>query len=505
MWRPPPRPSLLRPLLRFFQPSCPSPPPHHPLLTAAARSLSSQSTVAASDDPSDLARSISAELVKLSTAAGDPSSSSAHDLARHFSLHFSDVRFNTPLLHRVLDLSPTTGRAAIDLYRWIVRHRSFTPTDESLSLLVHFLGRRRDFKAIADLLSEFRRSAGPLSFSAAVDRLSRAGRPTQAVRLFDTLPRELGLRRDRPTLVVLVAALTDHGFPGHAERAVKRYADEIFPDEEICTALIRGWSAAGRLDEARRLMGEILRGGFELGTPAYNSILDCVCRLCRKKDPLRLQSEADKVLVEMEAAGIPRDAETFRVLISNLCKIRKTEDAMKLFRTMGEWGCSPDAETYLALIRSLYQAARVSEGDEMIGFMRAAGFGDMLDIKAYYGFIKILCGIERAEHAMKVFRMMKGYGHAPGIKTYDLLMGKLAEHNQVDRANALFKEATARGVPVVPKVCKVNPRYVKVKKVKKEKKRLTLPEKKVMKRRRLKKLRLSFVRKPKPRTLRRII
>lgn len=106
---------------------------------------------------------------------------------------------------------------------------------------------------------------------------------------------------------------------------------------------------------------------------------------------------------------------------------------------------------------------------------------------------------------MKVFRMMKGYGHAPGIKTYDLLMGKLAEHNQVDRANALFKEAAARGVPVVPKVYKVNPRYVKVKKVKKEKKRLTLPEKMVKKRRRLKKLRLSFVRKPKPSTLRRII
>ncbi|XP_010939201.1 small ribosomal subunit protein mL104 (rPPR9) [Elaeis guineensis] len=506
MWRPPPHPSLLRPILRRFLPSSPSPPPHPPLLTAAARSLSSQFTAAASeasDDPSDLARSISAELVKLSATA-DPSSSHL-DLPRHFSLHFSDVRFNTPLFHRVLDLSPTAGRAAIDLYRWIVRHRSFTATDESLSLLIHFLGRRRDFKAISELLSEFRRSAGPLSFSAAVDRLSRAGRPTQAVHLFDTLSRELGLHRDRPTLVALVVALTDHGFPSHAERAVKRYADEIFPDEEICTALIRGWSAAGKLDEARRLMGEMLRGGFELGTPAYNSILDCVCRLCRKKDPLRLKPEADKLLVEMEASGIPRDAETFRVLISNLCKIRQTEDAMKLFRTMGEWGCSPDAETYLALIRSLYQAARVSEGDEMIGFMRAAGFGDKLDIKAYYGFIKILCGIERVEHAMKVFRMMKGYGHAPGIKTYDLLMAKLAEHNQVDRANALFKEAAARGVPVVPKVYKVNPRYVKVKKVKKEKKRLTLPEKMAKKRRRLRKLRLSFVRKPKPRMLRRII
>ena len=56
--------------------------------------------------------------------------------------------------------------------------------------------------------------------------------------------------------------------------------------------------------------------------------------------------EAEKFLVDMEANGIPRDAGTFRVLITNFCKIRKTEDAMNLFRRMGEWGCSEDADTY---------------------------------------------------------------------------------------------------------------------------------------------------------------
>ena len=70
-------------------------------------------------------------------------------------------------------------------------------------------------------------------------------------------------------------------------------------------------------------------------------------------------------------------------------------------------------------------------GDEMINWMRSAGFRNALDRKAYYGFVKILCGIEREDLAMKVFRMMKGYGHALGIKTYDLLIGKLAEHNQI--------------------------------------------------------------------------
>ena len=79
----------------------------------------------------------------------------------------------------------------------------------------------------------------------------------------------------------------------------------------------------------------------------------------------------------------------------------------------GEGGCYPNETTFLVLIRSLYQAARLEEGDEMIDRMRSAGFGEFLDKKAYYQFLKILCGIERVDHALSVFAMMKddGCGH----------------------------------------------------------------------------------------------
>ncbi|PKA53687.1 Pentatricopeptide repeat-containing protein [Apostasia shenzhenica] len=505
MWR---RSPALRHLLPRLLPSSSSNSsfysPHHyriPSCTSSSRlfsllrSVSSSADVAvAGAEPSELARTISNELARFSSA-DDPSSSL--DLPSHFALHFSDVSFNTAFLLEILNISPSAGRAAVDFFRWLVRHRGFTANDTSLSYLINYLGRRKDFSAVHDVLIEFRRAAGSQSLSAAIDRFVRAGRASQAVHFFDSVERDYGLKRDLSALSFLVSSLCDNGFTGHAERAVKRLADVIFPDEHICYTLIQGYCNELKLDDARRLMGEIIRGGFDLSTPAYNSILDCVCRLCRKKDPLRLQSEAKKVLLEMESTGIPRNVQTFHVLIYNLCKIRKTEDAMKLFREMSQWGCSSGAETYLVLIRSLYQAARVSEGDEMIGFMKSAGFRQSLDRKAYYGFIKILCGIERVDHAMKVFRMMKASGLAPGIKTYDLLIGKLATRNQGDRANSLFKEATAHGVPVVPKAYKVDTKYVKVKKKKnKEKKRETLPEKMARKRKRLKKLRLSFVKKP---------
>ncbi|XP_062028558.1 small ribosomal subunit protein mL104 (rPPR9)-like [Rosa rugosa] len=132
-----------------------------------------------------------------------------------------------------------------------------------------------------------------------------------------------------------------------SEKMVKGLVNEFFPDEYVCDLLIKGWYVDGKLEEARRLAGEMCRGGFEIGTSAFNAILDCVCKLCRKKDPFRLHFEAEQILVDMEFHGVPRNVETFNVLITNLCKIRKTEDALNLFHRMGEWGCSPNETTFL--------------------------------------------------------------------------------------------------------------------------------------------------------------
>ncbi|KAM1340500.1 hypothetical protein ACFX2H_038884 [Malus domestica] len=130
-------------------------------------------------------------------------------------------------------------------------------------------------------------------------------------------------------------------------------------------------------------------------------------------------------------------------------------------------------------------------------------FGEALN-KEYYGFLKILCGIERIDHALRVFKKMKDDKCEPGIKTYELLMGKLYAHNRVDRATALINEAQKRGVPLTQKAYPVDPYFLKKKELKaakkgakKEKKRETFPEKMARKKRRLKQIRLSFVKKPK--------
>ncbi|KAJ9163504.1 hypothetical protein P3X46_023166 [Hevea brasiliensis] len=460
------------------------------LLLPLCRPFSSL-TIKPSSDPDPIAQSISAELVK------SPDTDSL-SISQRLNLNFSHITNSiTPsLVLQTLNLSPDAGRTVVGFHQWLVTAAGFKHTDETISFFVDYFGRRKDFQSTHELLREGKGVIGSKSLESVVDRLVRAGRPTKVVGFFDRMDRDYGFKRDRESLTLIVNKLCDNGYASYAERMVKNLANEIFPDEIICDLLIKGWCVDGKLEEAKRLAGEMYSGGFEIGTMAYNAILDCVCKLCRAKDPFRLHSEAEKVLVEMDSRGVPRNVETFNVLINNLCKMRKTQDALDLFYRIGEWGCNPDETTFLVLIKSLYQAARVGEGDEMIDRMKSAGYGDKLDKKAYYSFLKVLCGIERLEHAMTVFEMLKADGCKPGIKTYDLLIGKWCAHNRLDKANALFNEALSNGVPVTPKEYRVDAKFLKPKAVKKEKKRETLPEKMARKRLRLKKIKLSFVKKP---------
>ncbi|CAH9095737.1 unnamed protein product [Cuscuta epithymum] len=442
-------------------------------------------------------RLLSAELLK------DPEVETLPVLQR-LDLSFSHVTLSHPLILATLNGCPDAGRSVLGFLDWIKSRPNFELDDGVYSYVVDYLGRKKDFKAAHDVLVGGRGVIGAKTLESMVDWLVRAGRPSQTVSFFEKCEKEYGFTRNLDSLKLVVTKLCEHGFASYAEKMVKSLASEFFPDQYVCDMLIKGWCVDQKLDEAQRLAAEMYRGGFEIGTCAYNAILDCVCKLCRKKDPFRLQPEVDKLLLEMEQKGVPRDVETFNVLISNLCKIRQTHAAVGLFYEMGrEWGCNPNATTFVTLIRSLYQAARVGEGDEMIDRMKSAGYGDALDTKTYYGFLKILCGIERIDHAVAVFEKMKQDGCKPGSKTYDLLMGRLVAHGRVDKANALSKEAASNGVAVDVKAYKLDPRLAKKKPAaaaatkEKKKRRETLPEKMARKRRTLKKIRLSYVKKPK--------
>eukprot|EP01018_Ginkgo_biloba_P016229 Gb_15858 [translate_table: standard] len=414
-------------------------------------------------------------------------------------LEESGVEMNPPLMADVINRSYEAGRKVLEFYKWAIQQPECKPNADVFNSVVDLFGRRKDFKAVESLLVKNASGDGveidQKTFQIVVERLVKAGRGKQAVVFFNKME-EYGFKQDEAALKLVVSTLCERGFASYAENLVKQLADTYYPDELVCNTLVQGWCVAGKLDEARRMVNEMSVGGFAMGVMAYNALLDCVCKLCREKDPFRLLPEANNILIEMEAAGVPRNESTFNILITHLCRIRKTEDAYKLFVKMEEYGCSPNLTTYVVLIRSLYLAARVADGDEMLKKMTEAGF--KADVKTYFSFIKVLCGIERAKHALKVFSTMKKNGCRPGREMFELLIPKLCKIGLPGEGKRLWRESCRRRLGLKRDILnqsKTIEKPVEKKKEKPKRESLTVIRKK--KDLKLKKIRLSFVKKPK--------
>ncbi|XP_050376602.1 pentatricopeptide repeat-containing protein PNM1, mitochondrial-like [Argentina anserina] len=201
--------------------------------------------------------------------------------------------------------------------------------------------------------------------------------------------------------------------------------------------------------------------------------------------------EAERV-VKLLTQEQPRNVETWNVVISCLCKTRKLQDGLKLFQRMcgGGGKIAPNERTYVVLIRGLYKAGRTEEGDAMIERMKAAT-GIKMDNKVYYRILKTLCGAGRFDHAVSLVKKMKEDGCEPGVKIYLLMMDKLGADYRVDKAAADAKPGELKRRPRLHKLHEPFKRWQKPEKVKE-----TISEKVQRKRRRIKQVRLLFVKKP---------
>ncbi|KAH9292386.1 hypothetical protein KI387_042428 [Taxus chinensis] len=407
------------------------------------------------------------------------------------------IEMNSHLLDKVIRKSDNAGRKALLFYKWAVQQPGCKPNLDIFNALIDYFGRKNDFKAVESLLKENRKGlkVDLKTFEIAVKSLVKAGREKKTVEFFHRMG-EHGFKQDVKAQKIVVRELSDAGFASYAEKLVKEKADVYYPDEEICNMLVKGWCVAEKLDEAKRMVNEMSIGRFAMDAMAYNALLDCVCKLCLEKDPFRLMTEAKKILLQMAGAGVPRNEETFNVLITHLCQIRKTSDAMRLFEEMVEYGCSPNLKTYVVLIRSLFLAARVAEGHEMLEKMKEAGF--KAGERDYFEFIKVLCDIHRVEHAHVVFLTMKGNGYLPRIETHALLIRNLSGAGHTDKAQKLFDEAVESKIIPSTRTDLLEQSKVEepLQEKKKKTKKLTLGMKRKKKNLKLKKIRLSFVKKP---------
>uniref|UniRef100_A0A453G2J0 non-specific serine/threonine protein kinase n=2 Tax=Aegilops tauschii subsp. strangulata TaxID=200361 RepID=A0A453G2J0_AEGTS len=367
------------------------------------------------------------------------------------------------LVRRVIDSCSERSDSGRRLLRFLSWCRSKDPAglgDEEHDRAIAVLARMGDLTAIkiavGDGEKDGRRMA-PETFTAVVEALVKAGKEDDAVRLFRGLERQKLLPQQGPgaggegiwcSSLAMVQTLCMKGYAREAQGVVWHHKSELSAEPMVSIvqrSLLHGWCVHGNAKEARRVLDDIKSSGCPLGLPSFNDFLNCVCHRNLKFNPSALVSEAMDILTEMRSYGVTPDSSSFNILLSCLGRARRVKEAYKILYLMreGEEGCSPDWVSYYLVVKVLYLTDRIIRGKRLVEDMLESGV--LPTAKFFHGLIGILCGTEKVDHALDMFKIMKSCGLVD-THTYDLLIEKLSRSGRFEVAKELWDDATKNGI-----------------------------------------------------------
>ncbi|KAK9140811.1 hypothetical protein Scep_010492 [Stephania cephalantha] len=190
------------------------------------------------------------------------------------------------------------------------------------------LGRMDEIVSILKCIKNEGFVVGLNGYSCLIDGLFRIGRFREACRLWHNLMSDGSIAPDCILYTIMMKGLT---MEGKVEDAVKLLSEMvsrgIVPDTFCYNTLIKGFCDMGLLDEARSLTLEISQNDCFPDSATYTIL---ICGLCKKG----LVDEAQQIFEEMEKLGCLPTVMTFNALISGLCKAGELEQAHFLFYKM---------------------------------------------------------------------------------------------------------------------------------------------------------------------------
>ncbi|XP_068327369.1 pentatricopeptide repeat-containing protein At5g13770, chloroplastic-like [Pyrus communis] len=128
--------------------------------------------------------------------------------------------------------------------------------------------------------------------------------------------------------------------------------------DNICCAVVSGFSRKNRLLTAVQVFEELVSMGCQPGQVTYASIINVYCRL-------GLHSKAEKVFEEMEEKGFGKCVVAYSSMVVMYGKTGRPRDAMRLVAKMKERGCKPNVWIYNSLMdmhgrdKNLRQVSRI--------------------------------------------------------------------------------------------------------------------------------------------------
>ncbi|KAJ4977270.1 hypothetical protein NE237_002376 [Protea cynaroides] len=188
---------------------------------------------------------------------------------------------------------------------------------------------------------------------------------------------------------------------------------------------------------ALAIIQRILRSGF---TPAPQTHLSLSSAWldCRQN-----QTVAD-ILIEMRSIGYCPDRNTCNYLISSLCAIDQSSEAIKVLKGMGGAGCDPDSESYGMVIGAMCQARKTSDVTDLMREM-VAKFRLMPRQGTVMRMIAAMRANREIVRSIETVEFLEKEGCSIGFEAYEMVVKGCLERKEFVLAGKVVMEMAERG------------------------------------------------------------
>ncbi|CAL4913279.1 unnamed protein product [Urochloa decumbens] len=266
----------------------------------------------------------------------------------------------------------------------------------------------------------------PAAYNSLMSAYSRAGRPDEVVRLFDSLP----FPPTAPLYTTLISSLAASGRHSSAwEAFFKLLNSGIRLTASNCTALLKSQSA-DPLDSVYRSFEDMAEVGCAPDAAAYNCLISVLC------DSQRVE-EAWGVLDYMLEEGIYPTVRSYTVIMRGYCNQGRVLEAERLVDNMTQFGCPPDVVSYSVLIDGLCRLGEFGKVEKILGESEAKGWTP--NAVTYTIYMSALCRMGLLDEAFRQAEIMQSRGVSMTAETVNILFDCLCRDSRFSDALCLLE------------------------------------------------------------------
>lgn len=290
------------------------------------------------------------------------------------------------------------------------------------------------------------------TFFVLIRRLVSAGLTRSAIRAFHDMGIFIGAEVFEShfsfCFCYLLDTLCKYGYVKVAVEVFNKEKYRVDADAKLYTVLIYGWCKVGKIDMAKRFLGEMMQRGIEPNVVTYNVLLNGICRRASLHPEGRFERvirEAETLLGEMRERGLEPDVTSYSILLHVYSRAHKPQLCLDKLMMMKENGICPSVATYTSVVKCLCSCGRMDDAEDLLNEMLQ--YGVTPTAETYNCFFKEYRGRKDVDGAMKLYRKIReGSLISLNMHTYNILLRMLMALNKMGLLWEVWDDMRSSGV-----------------------------------------------------------